>query len=121
MHSDWTPDDVIEHFTLSSAEFEFLGNSAPHNHLGKALLLKFFQYEYRFPEGIAEIHSTIIEYVAQQLDVPATAIEQYTWTGRSLKQHRKEIREQMGFRPATLDDQKDLRLSRAASAISPTR
>ena len=110
MHSDWTSDDVIEHFTLSSAEFEFLGNNAPHNHLGKAILLKFFQYAYRFPEGIAEIHATIIEYVAQQLDVPATAIEQYNWTGRSLKQHRKEIREQMGFRPATLDDQKDLRL-----------
>jgi hypothetical protein len=95
---------------LSSAEFEFLGNNVPHNHLGKALLLKFFQYEYRFPEGIAEIHATIIEYVAQQLDVPATAIEQYNWAGRSLKQHRKEIREQLGFRPATLDDQKDLRL-----------
>lgn len=110
MHSDWTPDDIIEHFTLSSAEFEFLGSNVPHNYLGKALLLKFFQYEYRFPEGISEIRPPIIEYVAQQLDVSTTAIGQYNWAGRSIKQHRKEIREQMGFRPATLDDQKDLRM-----------
>ncbi|MCP4359361.1 MAG: DUF4158 domain-containing protein [Chloroflexi bacterium] len=42
-------------------------------------MLKFFQHEYRFPENISEISLDIIEYVAQQLDVPHQVIDQYEW------------------------------------------
>jgi hypothetical protein len=38
-------DEIIERFTLLPPEINFLGRNAPHNHLGKALLLKFFQSE----------------------------------------------------------------------------
>jgi hypothetical protein len=44
-------DDIIEHFTRLPPEVDFLGRNEPHNHLGKALLLKFFQWAGRFPEG----------------------------------------------------------------------
>ncbi len=37
--NDWTADGVIENFTLSRAEINFLGSNDPHNQLGKALLL----------------------------------------------------------------------------------
>lgn len=109
MNHDWNADEIIEHFTLLPAEIHFLGRNDPHNHLGKALLLKFFQHEYRFPENIAEVSQIIIEYLAQQLDLPTDVIGKYDWKGRSIKEHRKEIRERLGFRPATLDDQKALR------------
>lgn len=109
MHQDWNTDEIIEYFTLLPSEFKFLGSSDPHNHLGKALLLKFFQREYRFPESISEIPDAIIEYVAHQLDLPKEVVDKYDWEGRSIKEHRKDIREQMGFRPTTRDDQIALR------------
>jgi len=63
MNHDWNTDEIIEHFTLLPAEIQFLGRNDPHNHLGKAFLLKFFQHEYRFPENIAEVPQAIIEYL----------------------------------------------------------
>jgi hypothetical protein len=43
MKRDWSIEEVIEHFTLIPAEIEFLGSNNPHNQLGKAVLLKFFE------------------------------------------------------------------------------
>jgi hypothetical protein len=48
--------------------------------LGKAVLLKFFQYEGRFPESVAELPSAVVEYVAQQLNL-AEAFR--LWVGES--------------------------------------
>ncbi|MCP4357342.1 MAG: DUF4158 domain-containing protein, partial [Chloroflexi bacterium] len=117
MNQDWNTDEIIEHFTLLPSEFNFLGCNHPHNHIGKALLLKFFQHEYRFPETVSEIPRVIIEYVAQQLDVPSTAIDKYDWKGERIKEHRKNIRDLMGFRPATVEDQKALRMWLIAEAL----
>jgi hypothetical protein len=108
MTQDWHTDEIIEHFTLLSL-FKFLGINDPHNHLGKALLLKFFQQNYRFPENVTEIPDVAIEYVAQQLDLPPHVIKQYEWGGTRMREHRTVIRELMGFHPATLVDQEELR------------
>lgn len=108
MNKDWNNDEIIEEFTLLPSELEFLGSSRSHNRLGKELMLKFFQYEYRFPENASEIPAAIVEYVAQQLYLSKEVLDEYKWEGRSIKEHRKEIRERMGFRPATRNDQKAL-------------
>ena len=50
MNHNWNTEDIIEHFTLLPPEISFFGSNDPHNHLGKALLLKFFQKEGRFPD-----------------------------------------------------------------------
>jgi hypothetical protein len=86
-----------------------LGSSDRHNHLGKALLLKFFQYEGRFPESAAAIPFPIIEYTAQQLTLPPDIIAAYQWDGRAIKRHRRQIREFLGFHPATVSEQRALR------------
>jgi len=109
MKQQWDVEEIIEHFTLLPPEVNFLGRNEPNNHLGKALLLKFFQYEGRFPENKAEIPSAISEYVAQQLSLSPDAIHDYKWDGRSIKEHRRQIRARLGFHPATVDDQKALR------------
>jgi hypothetical protein len=101
--------ELIEHFTLPPTELQSLGMKDPHNQFGKALLLKFFQHEGRFPESINEIPDVIIAYVAQQLDLAETIIEQYDWLGRRSSEHRKDIREFMGFRRVTTADQHELR------------
>jgi hypothetical protein len=51
MNRHFDVDALVDPFTLLPPEIDFLGTNKPHNHLGKALLLKFFQAEGRFPEG----------------------------------------------------------------------
>lgn len=109
MKREWTIDEIIEQFTLLGDEQKFVKANRPHNRLGKALLLKFFQYEARFPEDRSEIPPQVIDYMAQQLEVLPTVFEEYQWQGRSIKDHRNAIRELYGFRPATLMDQNELR------------
>jgi TnpA family transposase len=108
MKRDWSTDELIEHFTLLPAEVAFLGSNDPHNQLGKAILLKFFEHAGRFPEDQSELPTTVIAYIAQQLDLPEQVIHQYDWDGRRIKAHRKDIREFYGFHPATLTDQDEL-------------
>ncbi|MFI1422070.1 Tn3 family transposase [Streptomyces sp. NPDC020731] len=59
--------------------------------------------EGRFPEFIEEFPQPAVEYVAGLVKVPATALVEYDLAGA--KRHRKQIREALRFRPATLDDE----------------
>ena len=59
MKKSWSQDEIIEHFTLLTDERHFLGIKEPHNQFGKAVLLKCFQYEGRFPEAVDEIAEEI--------------------------------------------------------------
>ena len=84
MNHNRNTEDIIENFTLLPPEISLLGSNDPHNHLGKALLLKFFQKEGRFPEDGTELPSEIVAYVAQQLDLPPEVIHNYdTWPHES--------------------------------------
>lgn len=109
MNQTWDDEDIIHYFTLLPAEVSFLGKNEPHNHLGKALLLKFFQWASRFPEDSAELPPAAIDYVAHQLNVSPEGIKTYKWQGRSIKDHRAEVRELLGFRRASVTDQDALR------------
>lgn len=109
MNSNLTFDEIVESYTLLSEEQRFVKANAAHNKLGNALLLKFFQTHARFPEDRKEIPPQAVEYVAQQLGVSPEVFEAYKWHNRSIKNHRKAIRELLGFRPVTLADQEEMR------------
>lgn len=50
MKRQWTYEELTDHFTLSSKELDLIGDSkTDHNLLGFGVLLKYFQYEGRFP------------------------------------------------------------------------
>ena len=55
MKQQWNIDELEEHFELLPPEIEWLGVNADHNHLGKAIQLKFFQFEGRFPEEETDV------------------------------------------------------------------
>ncbi|MCX4679424.1 DUF4158 domain-containing protein [Streptomyces sp. NBC_01433] len=76
--------------------------------MGFALLLKFFEVEARFPESAKEMPAAAVEYVAQQVKVPAETWADYDWQDDRIKRHRKEIREAYGIRANTEEDQKQL-------------
>src|SRR5690348_17224500 len=66
----WTNEELVKHWTLSSKELDLIGDSkTDHNLLGAACLLKYFQYEGRFPSQKQDVPSIVIVHLAQQLGV----------------------------------------------------
>lgn len=104
----WEVDELIEHWTLLPDEIAFLGNKAGANCLGCAALLKFFQYETKFPAIPQDVPGMIVDYIAKQVDVPSAQYLDYDWNGRSIKRHRGEIRSFLGIRKASVKDAKQM-------------
>ena len=79
----WPEEELIEHFTLSLDERSLITNKSASLQIGFAILLKFFQYEGRFPVAKNEIPKPIIRYIARQIDVSEEAFLDYKWEGRT--------------------------------------
>jgi Domain of unknown function (DUF4158) len=99
-----TRGELAEHWTLDPGELALLANKAGPTRLGFAVLLKAFGYEGRFPRAKHEIPGVIIVHLAQQVGVPAELYPRYEWSGRTIEYHRAQIRAQLGFREATVQD-----------------
>lgn len=72
------------------------------------MLLKFFEAEARFPETPEEVPPSAVGYVAHQVGVAIERFRAYNWSGRTIKRHRREIREFFGFHECTEADQQKL-------------
>jgi Domain of unknown function (DUF4158) len=72
------------------------------------LLLKFFEIEARFSRGADELPPVAVEYVGGQVKVASAALEEYPWSGRSIKYHREQIRAAFGFREFSRGDEDKL-------------
>ncbi|CAL9651720.1 DUF4158 domain-containing protein [Streptomyces sp. enrichment culture] len=118
MRQDWEPEDLIEVWTLLEDDMKRVRNKSGATRLGFSLLLKFFEVEARFPESAGEIPAAAVEYVAQQVKVPAEAWGAYDWQGDRIKRHRMEIRAAYGFRANTEEDQDRLAAWLATSRTS---
>ncbi|KXY39376.1 transposase [Bacillus cereus] len=110
MKQNWEIGELIEHFTIIPEEMRLIGNKYGSTRLGFAVSLKFFQYQGRFPKGKQEINKQLIDYVAKQVGVPADSFQEYDWNGRSIKYHRAQIREYVGFRESTSEDMEQIKL-----------
>jgi len=53
----------------------------------------------RFPPNRASVSKDLVAYLAKQLNVPPKVFDQYDWGGPSIRQHRAQIRQWLGFRP----------------------
>lgn len=106
MKRNWQPEELVEHWTLLNDDLALLANKTEQNRLGFALLLKFFQLEARFPQQSQEIPLVVVDYVARQVGVVPDKYSKYDWQGRTIKYHRAQIREFLGFREATIADAK---------------
>lgn len=79
------------------------------NRLGFALLLKYFQLENHYPKHIKFIDPLMLNTIANQLNIAPSIINNFDWEGRSTERFRKDIREFLGYREATLNDIYDLK------------
>ena len=89
---------------MVSSDVELLSNKTGATRLGFALLLKYFQVEARFPTAKNDIPRSVIGYIANQLHLPAALYSQYDWTGRTITNHRTQIRDHFAFRDVTSAD-----------------
>ncbi|MFI6274535.1 DUF4158 domain-containing protein [Streptomyces sp. NPDC050988] len=64
--------------------------------LGFALLLKFFEAEARFSESAKEMPDAAVEYVAQQVNVPAEAWADYDWQNNAIATLKRGRRRDAG-------------------------
>lgn len=104
MKRHWDLDDLIDHFTIMPNEYSLLSNKTGETRLGFAVLLKFFQFEARFPSHKNEIPKEIIIYIAKQLNIDSFLFDGYDWAGRVIKYHRSQIRDFLGFHEATVEE-----------------
>jgi TnpA family transposase len=109
MKRKWETDELIEHWSLTPDEVQLVFRKKGVNRLGMALLLKFFQLEGRFPNQKNEIPRRVQQFVAEQLNLPVSHYQAYDWDSRAVKYQRTEIRELLGFRPATETDSEKVR------------
>jgi hypothetical protein len=104
MKRHWDTEELLEHWTLMPAEYDLLANKTGATRLGFALLLKFFQYEARFPSQAQDVPALVVPHVAKQVEVPVAAFAAYDWQSRAIKYHRQQIRMTLGFRELTAAD-----------------
>ncbi len=119
MRREWTPEDLIECWTLDSRDEKLLANKSGATRLGFALMLKFFELEGRFPRHAAEVPRAAIDFMAGQVKVDPTLFAENYWSGRTIKNHRAQIREELKFREPTVADEEALAAWMAAE-VFPT-
>jgi len=108
MKYNWHPEELIEHWTLSVDEKSLARGKRRPLKLGYIVLLKFFQFQGRFPKSPQEVPRRVVKHIASQLEIDPTSWRQYDWRGRTIKYHRAEIRKLLGFREATAADSESL-------------
>ncbi len=119
MRREWEPEDVVACWTLIEADWALVANKSGATRLGFALLLKFFELEARFPRHLGELPPAAVAYVGAQTKVDPGVLADYDWSGRTIKYHRSQIRDALGFREATRADEEALTVWLAAE-VAPT-
>ncbi|MDY6894664.1 MAG: Tn3 family transposase, partial [Thermotogota bacterium] len=94
----WNEKELADHFTLSSEELKLITNKSASLRIGFAVLLKYFQYENKFPSKKHEIPKTVIRFISSQINISEKLFDDYKWDGRSIKKHRMKIRDFCGFK-----------------------
>jgi hypothetical protein len=76
MKTQWNIDELEAQFTLLPPEIEWLDAKAKaYNGLAQAVMLKYFLQEGRFREETQDVPATVLDFIAQQLEIDPTAVK----------------------------------------------
>ncbi len=103
-HPPMRIDELVEHWTVLDEERDLIAGKRGATRLGFAILLKFYTRYGRFPRGRSELPDDVVEHVAKQVQVPASELGFYEWSGSTIEYHRNQIRTRLGFRICTTAD-----------------
>jgi hypothetical protein len=101
VQAEWEPDELIDTWTLTGGDWDLIGNKVGETRLGIAVMLKFYEIEGRFPAYPEEVPPAAVRYRGSLVKVDPALFARYSWTGRSIKYHRSQIRRVYGTRPTT--------------------
>jgi hypothetical protein len=104
MKQYWSEGELVEFWTLTDVDRQVSDQRTPRGRFGLAVLLKFFQFEGRFPSYHKEVPLPAVDDVAGPLAVPAIPWFDYPVKGRSGSRDREQLRTSLGFRQATSAD-----------------
>lgn len=98
---DWDTEELIAHWTRVADDWQLLGTKTGATRLGFALVLKYFEIEGEFPRYGDQVPPAAVEFVAELVQVDPAEFAKYSFDNRTAKRHRTQVREVLGFRPAT--------------------
>ncbi|CAE6869060.1 Tn3 family transposase ISNpu13 [Paraburkholderia aspalathi] len=104
MKRQWDEAELDAHWTLTAEEQALLPGRTGHGRFGFAVLLKYFQYERRFPDSRREVPAEVVRHLAEQLAIPIKALDSFDWQGRTAKRQRTELLSWLGIRRMTAAD-----------------
>jgi len=64
-------------------------------------MLKFFQYQGRFPSAIKDLPIDVVRFLSQQIGASQSDLDTYDWDGRTATRQRAEILSFLGIRRMT--------------------
>ena len=97
MKRQWSEAELDTHWALTAQEEALTVARRGPGRFGFVVLLKFFQYEGRFPESRRDIPADVMRYVAVQLAMPLNTLDAFDWQGRTARRQRAEILEWLGI------------------------
>jgi hypothetical protein len=97
-------DELVEKWTLLDDEQSLVAGKRGATRLGFVLLLKFYLQHGHFPRGRSALPDDAVQFVADQVKVPASELGLYEWSGRTSRYHQAQIREHLGFRECSVED-----------------
>lgn len=109
MKQHWHEQELAEQWTLTEDEQQLLKQRTERGQMGFAVCLKFLQIEGRFPAYHREVPWLAVDFIADQLNLPASAWLDFPMKKGSNERIRAEIRAYLGFHPITLTDTEQLK------------
>ncbi len=100
----WDVEELVQSWGLSFEEFELLKTKPARSHLGFVAQLKYYPLSGKFPQHPSDIPKTVLHYIADQLDIDPSSLNEYDWGGRTCKRHRQEILTFLGICRVSIPD-----------------
>ena len=91
MQSLWSTEEVGEHWTLGAQDLAWLSGLPDAGKLGLAVQLMHWRRNGRFPDDEADLAPAVVRHLAAQIGVGVEVLEDYEWTGRTGRRHRRKI------------------------------
>ena len=99
MRQLWSTEELVEGWSLGPEDLGLLPRKIEAGKLGFAVQLAYYRRHARFPEDEADLAPAVIAHLANQIGVPAAALDTYDWAGRTGRRHRQAILEFLAVKP----------------------
>ena len=98
-------EDIRTYFTLTHKDLSLVDQRrGDTNRIGFALQLLTLRYLGFIPDDIHSIHTSVVEFVSHQLDIPVVALSNYGSRTQTRTSHQQCIEGYLGYRSATRVD-----------------